>query len=125
MINSSIYLATRDIAERTGVIESCYRTKYGLYIINHNDLMRVRFSTEELLQGIGDKVQQITKEEATSFIQENNYQMGVPADSPVLEDSSAESSADSGSAAESSPAPDGSPSESSENENTNPNKEEE
>ena len=76
MINSSIYLATRDIAERTGVIASAYRTRDGRYIINHNDLMRVRFSTEELLQGISDKVQQITKEEATSLIQENNYQMG-------------------------------------------------
>lgn len=125
MINSSIYLATRDIAERTGVIASAYRTKDGRYIINHNDLMRVRFSTEELLQGISDKVQQITKEEATSLIQENNYQMGVTAAAPALEDSSIESPSDSGSSAESSPAPDGSAVESSENENTNPNEEEE
>ncbi len=125
MINSSIYLATRDIAERTGVIASAYRTKDGRYIINHNDLMRVRFSTEELLQGISDKVQQITKEEATSLIQENNYQMGVPAAAPALKDSSAESSAPEDSSAESSPAPDGSAIESSENENTNPNEEEE
>lgn len=77
MINSTIYIATQDVAERTGFISSRYRTKDGRFILNHQDLRRVSLTTDEVLNGLGDKVQVIDKDVANDLIIENGFALGA------------------------------------------------
>ena len=75
MIESTTFLVTEDIARRSGTIDFRYRTADNHFILGNKDLQRVRFTTEEYLNGL-QGIEQITKERADELIKENNYQMG-------------------------------------------------
>lgn len=82
MVDAATYLVTRDIAERSGMIATRYRTKDGRFILNDRDLSHVRFSSEEYITGL-QGVEQITDAKASKLIKANGYQMGLPQENVV------------------------------------------
>jgi hypothetical protein len=76
MMESAVYLVTREIAERSGLIESRYRTVDNRFILNDRDLSRIRFTTDEYIEGLKG-VEKITRQEAKELIAKNNYKLGI------------------------------------------------
>ena len=90
MVDLSIYVVTQEIAMRSGVIDTRYRTQDGRFILNSRDLSRIRLVGEEFVKGL-EGVESITKQEADRLIAEGGYQMGlskVPATEEVGEEQS-------------------------------------
>lgn len=75
MMTTANYIVTKDIAQRSGMIASRYRTEDGRFILNERDLARVRLTPEEYVSGLAG-VEMITTEVAKTLIRQNNYQMG-------------------------------------------------
>lgn len=97
MLNTDTYFsASVEIARRTGVISSRYRTVDGRFIITDKDMgpVRLTMTPEEYVYGLD--VILITRQEAMRLIAENNYQTGErqvepePEPEPVVETSSNE-----------------------------------
>ena len=76
MMETGTFLVTREIAERSGLIETRYRTKDGRFIMNDRDLARIRFTVDEYISGLQGIVK-ITSVEAQTLIAQNKYQMGI------------------------------------------------
>lgn len=76
MKKKALFSASADIARRTGVINTCYRTKDGRFILSENDLSPIRLVMlpDEYVNGLD--VIKVTDEEAKRLIAENNYQIG-------------------------------------------------
>lgn len=77
MVDLSIYVVTQEIAMRSGVIDTRYRTKDGRFILNSRDLSRIRLVGEEFVRGL-EGVESVTKQEADRLIAEGGYKMGLP-----------------------------------------------
>lgn len=76
MEKEKIYLASADVAERAGCIDSSYRTGDGRYIISENALRDLHFhmTAEEYVTGLDIEI--VTEEAARVLIRENNYAIG-------------------------------------------------
>ena len=74
METSQFYLASKDVAQRTGFIKHRYVTKEGKYIISARDLRNVKQTDDEQKNGLD--VVPITSEDAKRMIAENKYKMG-------------------------------------------------
>lgn len=74
-LETAFYLVTEEVAIRSGLVESRHRTQDGRFVLNNRDLSRIRFSTDEYVNGL-EGVEKITKEQAKKLIRENNYAMG-------------------------------------------------
>ena len=95
MVDSQDFLVTRDVALRTGEIQYKYRTADGRFIVDARTLSRIRFTSEEIINGL-QGIEKITHEEAETLIAKNNYQMGddvvaetvgvTKIDAPVVEE---------------------------------------
>ena len=72
---TQLYLVTKDIAIRSGLIESRYRIADGRFVLDNKDLSRVRFTPDEYISGL-DGVEKVSDEEAETLIAQNGYQMG-------------------------------------------------
>lgn len=72
---TQLYLVTRDIAIRSGLIESRYRIADGRFVLDNKDLSRVRFTPDEYISGLAG-VEKVSEEEAETLIAQNGYQMG-------------------------------------------------
>ena len=72
---TQLYLVTRDIAIRSGLIESRYRITDGRFVLDNKDLSRVRFTPDEYISGLAG-VEKVSEEEAETLIAQNGYQMG-------------------------------------------------
>lgn len=72
---TATYLVTRDIAVRSGLIESRYRIKDGRFVLNNRDLSRVRFTIDEYINGLSG-VEKVSAEEAITLIRQNNFTIG-------------------------------------------------
>lgn len=68
-------MVIRDVALRTGEIQYKYRTADGRFIVDARTLSRIRFTSEEIINGL-QGIEKITHEEAETLIAKNNYQMG-------------------------------------------------
>lgn len=77
MVDLSIFLVTQEIAERSGVISTRYRTKDGRFILDSRDLSMVRLVGEEFVHGLSG-VEAITEKQSKALIEEGGYQMGLP-----------------------------------------------
>ena len=68
MKKEAIFLTTQAIAERAGVLEACYRTQNGKFILSEKDLKhyRTKMTPEEFIHGIDAKI--ITSEKAEELI---------------------------------------------------------
>lgn len=75
-LDSAIYLVTRDIAMRSGSIDSRYRTADGRFILNNKDLSLVRLTSSEYINGL-QGVERISEAEAQRLIAENHFQRGL------------------------------------------------
>ncbi|MBQ7684355.1 MAG: hypothetical protein IJT48_07675 [Bacteroidaceae bacterium] len=73
---SKYYLAAPPIAERTGLIGSRYRVRDGRYVLSYMDMKNIRFTPDELLNGIGQYIEEVGEEEAGRLIAENGYKIG-------------------------------------------------
>lgn len=78
-LDSSRFLVTQEIAVRSGVIESRYRIADGRFVLDNKDLSRIRFTTDEYINGLAG-VEKVTDVVAQRLIAENGYQMGLPKD---------------------------------------------
>ena len=72
---TQLYLVTKDIAIRSGLIESRYRIADGRFVLDNKDLSRVRFTPDEYISGLAG-VEKVSEEEAKTLIAQNGYQMG-------------------------------------------------
>ena len=72
---TQLYLVTKDIAIRSGLIESRYRIADGRFVLDNKDLSRVRFTPDEYISGLAG-VEKVSDDEAETLIAQNGYQMG-------------------------------------------------
>lgn len=75
MIDIAFYLVTKDIAQRAGVVGERYITPDGRYILDNKDLARIRFTTDEYINGLNG-VEKITQTQAKTLIAQGGYNMG-------------------------------------------------
>lgn len=73
--NNAIYLVSRDIAIRSGLIQIRYRIADGRFVLNNKDLSYVRFTPDEYIDGLKG-VERTSEEIAARLIAENGYKMG-------------------------------------------------
>lgn len=73
--NNAIYLVSRDIAIRSGLIQIRYRIADGRFVLNNKDLSYVRFTPDEYIDGLKG-VERTSEESAARLIAENGYKMG-------------------------------------------------
>lgn len=76
MVDAGFYLVTKEIALRSGMIDTRYRTQDGRFILNDRDLSRIRFSPNEYLTGL-QGIERISASEANTLIAKNNNAMGI------------------------------------------------
>lgn len=72
---TQLYLVTKDIAIRSGLIESRYRIADGRFVLDNKDLSHVRFTPDEYISGLAG-VEKVSDEDAETLIAQNGYQMG-------------------------------------------------
>lgn len=75
MVDVQNYVVTREIALRTGDIRFKYRTKDGRFIVDNRTLAKIRFTSDEIVNGLNG-VEKITEEEAKTLIARGGYKMG-------------------------------------------------
>lgn len=75
MIDAANYLVTEEIAIRSGMVDSRYRIADGRFVLNNRDLNRVRFRTDEYINGLAG-VEKVSEEEARTLIARNGYRLG-------------------------------------------------
>lgn len=73
--NNAVYLVSRDIAIRSGLIQIRYRIADGRFVLNNKDLSYVRFTPDEYIDGLKG-VERTSEEIAARLIAENGYKMG-------------------------------------------------
>lgn len=93
MVEIGFYLVTEAVARRAGVIASRYRTQDGRFVLDDKDLSYIRLTPDEYLHGL-EGIERVTKQEALSEIQMENYQMGEQ-EQPVAEETNNPAEADS------------------------------
>ena len=79
------YSVSADIARRSGVISSRYRTEDGRFLLSERDLqnMRFRMTADEFVHGLDAKL--VSDEEMQELIRKGGYQLGEKAGEPAGE----------------------------------------
>ena len=83
-LDTAFYLVTKEIAIRSGLIDVRYRTLDNRFILDNKDLSRVRFTTDEYVNGL-DGVEKITEAEAQTLIARGGYKKGLGVENPNIE----------------------------------------
>ena len=84
-LDTAFYLVTKEIAQRSGLIDVRYRTLDNRFILDNKDLSRVRFTTDEYVSGL-QGVEKISESEAQTLIAKGGYKKGLMEDSsPITE----------------------------------------
>lgn len=76
MLETATYLVTKEIAIRSGLVDSRYRIADGRFVLNNRDLSRVRFEPDEYVNGL-EGVEKVTPERAKTLIRQNNFAIGL------------------------------------------------
>ena len=76
MLETATYLVTKEIAIRSGLVDSRYRIADGRFVLNNRDLSRVRFEPDEYINGL-EGVEKVTPERAKTLIRQNNFAIGL------------------------------------------------
>lgn len=84
MLETATYLVTKEIAIRSGLVDSRYRIADGRFVLNNRDLSRVRFEPDEYIKGL-EGVEKVTPERAKTLIRQNNFAIGLEVEEPVVE----------------------------------------
>lgn len=68
MKKETIFLASQAVAEKCGVVETCYRTKDGKFILSEKNLKfyKTVMTPEEFIHGIDAQI--ITSEQAAELV---------------------------------------------------------
>lgn len=74
-LDIAFYKVSKEIAIRSGLISERYRTQDGYYILDNKDLSRVRFTTDEYINGLSG-IERITENEAKELIALGGYKFG-------------------------------------------------
>lgn len=85
MLETATYLVTKEIAIRSGLVDSRYRIADGRFVLNNRDLSRVRFEPDEYINGL-EGVEKVTPERAKTLIHQNNFAIGLEVVEPVVEE---------------------------------------
>ena len=85
MLETATYLVTKEIAIRSGLVDSRYRIADGRFVLNNRDLSRVRFEPDEYINGL-EGVEKVTPESAKTLIRQNNFAIGLEVVEPVVEE---------------------------------------
>lgn len=85
MLETATYLVTKEIAIRSGLVDSRYRIPDGRFVLNNRDLSRVRFEPDEYINGL-EGVEKVTPERAKTLIRQNNFAIGLEVVEPVVEE---------------------------------------
>lgn len=85
MLETATYLVTKEIAIRSGLVDSRYRISDGRFVLNNRDLSRVRFEPDEYINGL-EGVEKVTPEHAKTLIRQNNFAIGLEIAEPVEEE---------------------------------------
>ena len=85
MLETATYLVTKEIAIRSGLVDSRYRIADGRFVLNNRDLSRVRFEPDEYINGL-EGVEKVTRERAKTLIRQNNFAIGLEIVEPVVEE---------------------------------------
>ena len=87
MLETATYLVTKEIAIRSGLVDSRYRIADGRFVLNNRDLSRVRFEPDEYINGL-EGVEKVTPERAKTLIRQNNFAIGLELEvvEPVVEE---------------------------------------
>lgn len=72
-LDSAFYLVSEDIARRCGLIGQRYRVG-NRYILDNKDLSRIRFTSEEFLNGL-QGIEKISNDEAKRLVAQSGYNM--------------------------------------------------
>lgn len=80
--DKAFYLVTRDIAIRSGLAHTRYRTSDGRFILDNKDLSRLRLTADEYISGLRG-VEKISEEDATAIIARGGYILGINSDDVV------------------------------------------
>lgn len=83
MLETATYLVTKEIAMRSGLIQSRYRIADGRFVLNNRDLSRVRFTPDEYINGL-EGVEKVSSEYAKTLIRQNNFRIGAEIEEPVV-----------------------------------------
>lgn len=83
MLETATYLVTKEIAMRSGLIQSRYRVADGRFVLNNRDLSRVRFTPDEYINGL-EGVEKVSSEYAKTLIRQNNFRIGAEVEEPVV-----------------------------------------
>lgn len=75
-LDTATYLVTRQVAMRSGVINSRYRVADGRFVLSNKDLSLVRLTSDEFLTGL-QGVERISEADAQRLIAENKFQRGL------------------------------------------------
>ena len=75
MVENTIYLATREVAERAGVYGTAYQVADGRFVIDSMDIRRIRLTGDEYMTGVSG-IERISEQEAELLISENGYSRG-------------------------------------------------
>jgi hypothetical protein len=84
-LDSAVYFVTKEIAIRSGLVDSRYRIADGRFVLNNRDLSRVRFEPDEYINGL-EGVEKVTPERAKTLIRQNNFAIGLEVVEPVVEE---------------------------------------
>jgi len=85
MLETATYLVTKEIAIRSGLVDSRYRIADGRFVLNNRDLSRVRFEPDEYINGL-EGVEKVTPERAKTLIRQNNFAIGLEGVESVVEE---------------------------------------
>ena len=85
MLETATYLVTKEIAIRSGLVDSRYRIADGRFVLNNRDLSRVRFEPDEYIRGL-EGVEKVTRERAKTLIRQNNFAIGLEIVEPVVKE---------------------------------------
>ena len=78
-VDKGLFLVSREIAIRSGMVASRYRTTDGKFILNERDMSRVRPTSDEIIHGFD--IKEITKAQALELSRKNGYKMGLDEES--------------------------------------------
>ena len=70
------YVATADVAQRSGMIATRYRLADGTFILNNRDLRGIRMTSDEMLTGIKG-ITPISEKDAIAAIADNGFKLGL------------------------------------------------
>lgn len=75
-LDSATYLVIREVAIRSGVIESRYRIADGRFVLSNKDLSLVRLTSDEYITGL-QGIERVSEAEAQRLIAENGFRRGL------------------------------------------------